>query len=188
MRGAHLTRVLRSPWWLRTQNSHVACTSFPNPAAQSNGSGVAEPVARVFLGSKESGDPSIVESPAPRSHESLLQAAAAGIMPDPCWRTDGEFPSRFLSSATDHPGGGDPCLSVDERDVGVWGNWGANSERLESCTGQLDESDPALNDIEALSHGSSAIISKHASDSSPTGSGGRIWQRTRGNIGSAQHT
>ena len=26
----------------------------------------------------------------------------------------------------------------------------------------------------------SAIISKHASDSSPTGSGGRIWQRTRG--------
>jgi hypothetical protein len=28
----------------------------------------------------------------------------------------------------------------------------------------------------------SAIISKHASDSSPTGSGGRIWQRTRGKL------
>ena len=28
----------------------------------------------------------------------------------------------------------------------------------------------------------SAIISKHASDSSPTGSGGRTWQRTRGKL------
>ena len=148
-------------------NSHMAYTSFPNPAAQSNGSGVAEPVARGDVWND-------VESPSPRSHEFLLQAAAVGNVPDPCWRTDGEFPSRFLSSATDHPRGGDPCLSADERDVCVWGNWGANSERLESCTGQLDESDPALNDIEALSHGSSAIISKHASDSSPTGSGGRL--------------
>jgi hypothetical protein len=134
-------------------NSHMADTPFLNPAAESNGSVVAEPVARVFLGSKESGDSSIVE-PAPSSHESLLQAAAAGVMPDHCWRTDGEFPSRLPFSATDHPGEGDPCLSADERDVGVWGNWGAHSERLEGCTGQLDESDPALNDIAALSHGS----------------------------------
>ena len=95
-------------------------------------------------------------------------------MPSPCWRTDGKFFSRFLFAATDHPVGGTHVLSADERDDGVWGNWGANSERLESCTGQLDESDYALNDIEALSHGSSAVISKHASDSSPTGSGGRL--------------
>ena len=132
-------------------NSHMAYTSFPNPVAESNGSGVAEPVARdLLLRSREGGDSSIVELPATRTHESLLQAAAAGTTPDHCWRTDGEFPSRFPFSATDHPGGGDPCLSVDERDVDVWGNWGAHSKRWEGCTGQLDESDPALNDTEAL--------------------------------------
>ena len=103
-------------------NSHMADTPFPNPAAESNGSGVAEPVARVFLGSKESGDSSIVGPPAAWSHESLLQAAAAGARPDPCWRTDGEFPSRSPFSVTDHPGEGGPPVCVDERDVGVWGN------------------------------------------------------------------
>ena len=99
----------------------MAYTSFPNPAAQSNGSGVAEPVVQDFLWQKESGGLCIVD-PVVWSHEFLLQAAAAGDMPGPCWRTDGEFLSRFFFSATDHPGGGDPCLSVDERDVGVWGN------------------------------------------------------------------
>ena len=110
-------------------NSHVAYTSFPIPAAQSNGSGVAEPEARDFFGKKKAAILSIVNYLQHRAMF-LLQAAAAGDMPGPCWRTDGEFLSRFFFSVTDHPGGGDPCLSVDERDVSVWGDWGANSRTV----------------------------------------------------------